>query len=621
MKNSFALSTNHYTRLNTLLQYSGFALILFGIKLWIIGTYGNATPFWDQWDAEAAALYKPFINHSLGWKDIFTNHNEHHIATTRLLALTILKINTSWNPLLQMVVNAGLHILTLIITVSLITRAAGQKYLPVLLLFALVLFAIPYGHENTLVSFQACFYFLILFSIVSIWLLVTHEPFSLKWWGGIGGALVAFFSLASGFLVPAVAASIGVLFYVLKIRRTRKQLIAIVFLLTLSALGAKLTLALTAGGPDSGTAHSLGDFYHAVTTILGWPIGDGTLATIVCIGPSLIYILTLIRKRVPANNPFWFLAALALWHFVQAMTIAYGRVIIVLSSRYLDIFSIGVLVNFTCLIILAKTHIEKRRALTIVSLFVWMVTLYSYGRRAGMELRDQLESKHTFSLAEEKNTRDYISTGDKSHLENKGQMDIPYPNPVRLAEIISWPEIRQILPGNINTIKPTSVTGTTGTFVPYGYFPGTPAPVDSAWGSYDSAGLANEATGTYYLRYDHNTHDYISFLVAGYPLQEGMKMETEQNGQLTPVYISDDPHESWQKVVAKVNPGPFSIKLTDSNKSYWMAITQPVAAGRLDLFTDHILSRYYIFVILGFSLLIIATGQGLLMSKQTTPQE
>jgi hypothetical protein len=38
-----------------------FAAILFGIKLWLIATYGNATPFWDQWDAEAANLYKPFL--------------------------------------------------------------------------------------------------------------------------------------------------------------------------------------------------------------------------------------------------------------------------------------------------------------------------------------------------------------------------------------------------------------------------------------------------------------------------------------------------------------------------------------------------------------------------------
>src|SRR5260221_7214646 len=98
-----------------LLQYASFALLLFGAKLWVIDSYGNATPFWDQWDAEAANLYYPYFNHTLTWKNMIASHNEHRIFTTRILALVLLQINKIWNPLLQRVANAVWHVITLML--------------------------------------------------------------------------------------------------------------------------------------------------------------------------------------------------------------------------------------------------------------------------------------------------------------------------------------------------------------------------------------------------------------------------------------------------------------------------------------------------------------------------
>src|SRR6266576_6839573 len=58
---------------------SSFSLLLFGIKLWLINFYGNATPVWDQWDAEAKNLYKPFLDGTLSWHQLFAAHNEHRV--------------------------------------------------------------------------------------------------------------------------------------------------------------------------------------------------------------------------------------------------------------------------------------------------------------------------------------------------------------------------------------------------------------------------------------------------------------------------------------------------------------------------------------------------------------
>jgi hypothetical protein len=70
-------------------------------------------------------------------------------------------------------------------------------------------------------------------------------------------------------------------------------------------------------------------------------------------------------------------------------------------------------------------------------------------------LPDELALKHQTGVLEETNTRNYLETGNMQHLKNKGDFEIPYPNPERLASILSLPEIKQILPANINPQKPT----------------------------------------------------------------------------------------------------------------------------------------------------------------------
>jgi hypothetical protein len=194
------------------LYYFTFATFIFGIKLCLIEKYANATPFWDQWDAEAALLYKPFIDGTLKFENLLSPHNEHRILTTRLLALSELMLNGIWNPLLQMVINAGIHILTVIILIALITRVVGRGYLPALLAFSALLFGLPFGWENTLGGFQVQFYFVILFSIVSIWLMTICEPFSVWWVLGILSSVLAFFSLASGIFCLATSTILGIFF-------------------------------------------------------------------------------------------------------------------------------------------------------------------------------------------------------------------------------------------------------------------------------------------------------------------------------------------------------------------------------------------------------------------------
>ncbi len=263
-----------------LLQYASFALLLFGAKLWVIDSYGNATPFWDQWDAEAANLYYPYFNHTLTWKNMIASHNEHRIFTTRILALVLLQINKIWNPLLQMVVNAGLHVITLMVGASLIKRVLGHDgYLPVLLGFLLFMCSIPFGWENTLAGFQSQFNFVILFSLTSLWLLFVNEPFSGRWWAGLGCGVLSFLSLASGVFVFAAASLVSLLFFLTAARRNVKQVIAIAVLIGLFIGEFLLTPVIP--GHASLKVTSIHQLYDSAKTVLGWPIAANLLAACV----------------------------------------------------------------------------------------------------------------------------------------------------------------------------------------------------------------------------------------------------------------------------------------------------------------------------------------------------
>jgi len=583
------------------LMFFSFAALLMGIKLWLIGSFGNATPYWDQWGAEADFLYRPFLEGTLKWTDLLLPHNEHRILTTRLLVLFLLRVNGIWNPLLQMVVNAAIHIAGLLFFIALLGRVLGRIHLPALLVFSLSLFGVPYGWENTLAGFQSQFYFVLFFSVACLWLTTMQPPLSSRWWWGLICAVLAFFSLASGIFALAAPAAVGLLLYASGHSRSNKQLIAVAILVSLFVTGVMLTPALP--GHAALKAGSLRQFFNALISILSWPLPESPIAVMVRNSPILIFSGYMLWKRPQANDSRWFLAALVVWVLGQAASIAYGRATGNLSSRYLDLFAVAVLVNFACLISIARDHIGKRHGWTISGVGVWTIAvLISLGLHAVKHLPVDLAAKRDTGLAQEINVRNYLSTGDPAHLKGKPFLHVPYPDSERLASILASPAVRGILPVNIRQpLVHTSVESQPAdAFVPDGYYPTTPKRTGMTVGSYSARGDA--ATGHASIRYDTNTWSgLLAIPVAGYPLGSGIKIEIEQNGCCTPVIIKRDPKESWGVAYAKVGRGAFAIHLTDSSAATWLAIGDPYVTGRLDPLTNDMLANYPVLLLLGLA--------------------
>lgn len=592
-------------RRSIFLQCCAFVALLFGAKLWLIGTYGNATPFWDQWDAEAESLYKPYLNGTLTWATLFEPHNEHRIFTTRLLALVILYINKTWNPLLQMIINAALYIFMLLFGIRLLLKTMGRQYLPAILAFSFILFSIPYAWENTLAAFQSQFYFVLLFSLATIWLTVTQAPLSAKWWGGIACALLAFLSLASGVFALAAAAIVNLVFFLTGLRRTGKQLFSVVILSALFAIGIWLTPTIE--GHMVFKATSFRQFYDAFVAVLGWPVMYNFIGALVRNAPALILTGIMIWKRPHARDLRWFLVALTIWAFGQALSIAYGRVLTSISSRYLDLFAVTVLINFACLIVLEKSALVGQRSRMRLATYAWVgIVLLTLGNYGGKHIPEELAIKRDTGREQEINTRNYLATGDFNFLKDKPRLYIPYPNPERLATILASPQLREILPANISYHgKPSAIVEVpVGAFIKDGYYQTTPKPIHSTWGSYTTQGDAavGQATITYKSKISSGI---VEVPVAGYPLNEGMKLEMEQAGQRTPMRIDSNPKESWGTARAKLYASEFSIHLTDSSNTTWVAVGPPAIISKLDQFSNWLLAQYHLILMAGIAIVIL----------------
>jgi hypothetical protein len=179
-------------------------LIILGAKISSISVYGSATPFWDQWDAEAIGIYRPYVTGTLRFTDLVVPHNEHRILLPKLVALGLFVASGRWDPLLQMICNAMVHTAAVGVLLIVLTRGLDRGGRLALAFFAALAFALPYGAENTLAGFQLQFYLLILLGPLAVFLLYDAAAWSAQWWIGTVVALLSYFTIAPGALtLPA----------------------------------------------------------------------------------------------------------------------------------------------------------------------------------------------------------------------------------------------------------------------------------------------------------------------------------------------------------------------------------------------------------------------------------
>lgn len=422
------------------------AITLLCIKLVLIVKYGNATPYWDQWDAEADRLYRPWLLGELQFGDLFAPHNEHRIFMTRLLGLFLLEVNGGlWNPVLQMVVNSTLHILSLIILLFLCTKVLSNRDTPLFLAFALIVLSIPAGWANTLAGFQSQFYFLLLFSFIFIWCMSTYKNGSLYWWLGLFSGCLATLSLASGALTLFAGVFVLILKMIIERKFTTPKIASIVLILTIAGISIALTptipghAVLKAADPYS--------FFAALAGALSWPEQKVGFGLFIVHLPLAIFSIKVLIDKTFQTPGHYFILGVGAWVFGQCITIAYGRSGGFASSRYLDIYMIGLVIGCASLLILSKAGSNSIGNRFLSSL--WLGTIVYGFAHSEAAIVNQLELKAYGSAVQEVNVKGYLLTGDRRYLFDKPTQSIPYPTAERLQGLLDDPDIRIFLPRNI----------------------------------------------------------------------------------------------------------------------------------------------------------------------------
>jgi len=440
----------------TLLLLVLLAAILLGAKIYTVHHYGNSTPYWDQWDAEAARLYKPWLEGELSIAHLVEPHNEHRIMTTRLLHLGLFEAQgRQWDPMAQMYLNALLHIAAVLLFLLFAQSALLPSATWLLCVFAAVFVAIPFGWENTLAGFQSQFYLLLLLSVGLLWVCTAMPQSKRMYLTALSLAVLLPLTMAGGSLAVVAGAS------VLLARRFlyREQIsVALVASLLLIALAGILTTPSIEGHAPLKVS-SLPQFVVAVGAMTAWPVLPASASTLTAMLPVLMQaplalgLLVAFRHKETGAQSFLFFFAMAAWLGLQMVALAYGRGLSCLASRYLDVLSLGIVTNFAALLFLwSKVAGARRIALAALSA-TWMVTLF-YGIRSWWPIMSEdILSKAAYSRTQERNVRGYLTTGQREWLHDVAFLEIPYPSAERLQQLLDDATIRQMLPAELLQVR------------------------------------------------------------------------------------------------------------------------------------------------------------------------
>ena len=587
---------------------------VFLAKLQLIQDNPVTSPFWDQWDAEAAVLFVPFNNHTLEWRTMFDLHNEHRIFFSRLLALGLFAANGQWDPRLEQVANALMHALTVTMLSAVLWMASRRRHLTLFVLVGATIGALPFGWENTLIGFQSAFYFLLLFSVPALWLTITSHPCTLPWWLGWLCATCGLFTAAGGALTPVAIGGVAALKLAVD-RRWREAMVnggAAILVVGLGFAMASPPLAHHAALK----AHSAAEFGLALARGLAWPWIDRPLFAVVAWLPLAALLVESVFR--PAGTALERLAlGLGLWVVLNAAALAYGRGAgaALPATRYLDFLSLGFAANVAALIELFERAQSKplARQLALAALVGWTLVAVVGIDRLVVRATTDLAVWRQYFAAQATSVRRFVMTDDAATLlSHPPLVEVPYPDPNRLVMLLQDPYIRRVLPAAVRSpLRVEPRISTNDAFVMDGPFiDSLPRdPLQRSWLSLSGAG--RRAKGRFVSQpLECELNRRLKITVSGYLgwVDQYLALRDLASGREVPVRPGRPPREAWVDVVLPCPQGPFEIVAIDDTDGSWFGFREPVEIGWASAGAESLIrnSRLPFVVMLTVSVLALA---------------
>jgi hypothetical protein len=99
-------------------------------------------------------------------------------------------------------------------------------------------------------------------------------------------------------------------------------------------------------------AHNFTELFHALLLCLTFPQTNAYVGAVANV-PLVVYTLAIVKTRPVRESPHWIIVGIAVWLFVQSLSLSYGRGMWASSSRYLDVIIIVLPINF-CILLFAQ---------------------------------------------------------------------------------------------------------------------------------------------------------------------------------------------------------------------------------------------------------------------------
>ncbi|MCQ4164512.1 hypothetical protein [Tahibacter harae] len=411
-------------------------------RLSLIADYGTSVPYWDQWGAEGGALYLPMVDGNYDWRQLWTAHNEHRIAASRLLAMGLFRLNDGqWDGRVESNANVIIYLFSIGLLAWLLVRRTPWPLAAALCLLLVLIGVLPYGWENTLAGFQSGFHFLYLFTLLSLWIAAVRPA------GAVTAGLLlvlsvcAQFSIAAGLLTPFVA------LFVLGLRWLAGQDSLKRLALPAGALLLVAAAAVAAYPGQSASwlkAQNLGEYFHALGIFASWP--SSVPVALLALVPFLFLLAQMWRRR--SYDPLdAFFAGIYVWALATAAASAYsrGHGLELVTARYTEVLALGALAAAYFALTLVRRAPGRWRALCLVPLAV-VLPAVGIGLVQQTRLQWRPLQEHFFSTRIGAGyVRSFLDGAERILLGKHG----PYvlnPDPPSLGRSLSDAKVRSLLP-------------------------------------------------------------------------------------------------------------------------------------------------------------------------------
>ncbi len=598
-------------------------LLGMGMKLMMMQRCINPVPYFDQWEGEAAAIYVPYLEHTLSIADLFYPQNEHRIFLTHVYDLALLLLNGQWDSQLQMVLNAVIHSATVAGFGWLLAGLMGRRAYPFIWIPLAVAVLSPFGWENALWGFQSQFYFLLLFSLLTIWLLGS-EPLTPRWRLGVLAAVFSLLSMASGLLAAAAVAAVTIL-DVFKKREDWRR-----FLPTLGACTVMVVAGLLLKGKVIGEetwhAQSVRAFFLSLGNNLCWPTGLVPWLAPFNLLPLAVLAWIYLRSTKSNLAAERIILTIGLWTVLQSIATAYARGFEGRPPnwRYMDTLCFLFMANFLSIALLIGKHRKELRFAPAwyFAFALWLVpcagSLWTLNKRA-WEVAIPSWAHHQQIRME--TTRAFVATDDEKVFANHAASDLAWFYLPELSFLLRSKDVRPILPACVREPLKMLTKGVTPEVFTTNGCPQARSEAlgEDFLGSWTDEGAGNR--GSFESAPMRSSLPYLEISIAGDLRSDpGLALELVDltSGKISQIRPPSTTGEKWHNVYIKAPTTGFKIVARDESAAGWFAFKAPREMGRLSYWAMRVIGLSECLIWAGVLSLIAAVGL-LFQNRKTGP--